>query len=156
MKRIAISQLLFALLIPCLSLTAFAANEKPSTEDVEYNEFAISREDLELGTQEQCTVTVSQPYSYSNKIPKDASDDDNNSSDDYNRGYNDGYNNGLNNGNNNNNNSNNNLNNNNNNQNNVNKNVQTGDESPVALYAGIAGIGVMGMMGLRVKNKKEK
>lgn len=76
MKRIVTSQLLFALLIPCCSLTAFAS--KVTTEGstsqraVEYKEFSMSREELEQGRKEQCTVTVSQPYSYSTEIPKDA------------------------------------------------------------------------------------
>lgn len=171
MKRIAISQLLFALLIPCFSLTTYATSTEVSKEDVEYREFAISREDLERGTKEQCTVTVSQPYSFSTEIPKDASDQNNSSNlnQSSNNGYNNGYNNNsnssYNNNNNNNNNnhnnsnnSNNNYNNNNNNsnKNNTNKNVQTGDEAPVALYAGIAGMGVMGMMGLKIRNKKNK
>ena len=74
MKRIIVSQLLLALLIPCCSLTAFASQVvtegETSRRDVQYQEFSISREELEQGRVEACTVTVSQPYSYSIDIPK--------------------------------------------------------------------------------------
>lgn len=135
MKRIVTSQLLFALLIPCCSLTAFASQVVTtegdvSSRSVEYKEFAITREELEQGRKEQCTVTVSQPYSYSTEIPKDANTNSTNSSN--NKG-NVGNGSGKGNG-----------------------NVQTGDGTPIALYSSIAVLGAMGMVGFKAKSKKTK
>lgn len=74
MKRIIASQLLLALLVPCCSSTAFASNVitegETSQRDIQYQEFSLSKEELEQGRVEACTVTVSQPYSYSTEIPK--------------------------------------------------------------------------------------
>lgn len=74
MKRIIASQLLLALLVPCCSSTAFASNVitegETSQRDIQYQEFSFSKEELEQGRVEACTVTVSQPYSYSTEIPK--------------------------------------------------------------------------------------
>lgn len=149
MKRIVTSQLLFALLVPCCSLTAYASEVvttvgEVSSRDVDYKEFAVTRDEMQSGKKEQCTVTVSQPYSYSTKIPKDANDNSANSNTDKN-------------------------NNKNNNKGNVGKgngsgkgdgkgngNVQTGDGTPIALYSSIAALGAMGMMGFKAKSKKTK
>lgn len=69
-RRLLISQIIFALLIPCSNITAFAIQNEVSNEDVEYSEFSISRDDLENGKKESCKVTVSMPYEYSTNIPK--------------------------------------------------------------------------------------
>lgn len=147
MKRIVTSQLLFALLVPCCSLTAYASEVvttvgEVSSRDVDYKEFAVTRDEMQFGKKEQCTVTVSQPYSYSTKIPKDANDnstnsntnkDDNKNNNKGNVGNGSGKGDGKGNG-----------------------NVQTGDGTPIALYSSIATLGAMGMMGFKAKSKKTK
>lgn len=70
-NKIVISQLLFAMLIPCFNITAFATQTDVSKEEVEYSEFNISRDDLEDGKKETCKVYVSMPYEFSEEIPKE-------------------------------------------------------------------------------------
>lgn len=69
-KRLLISQIIFALLIPCFNITAFASSNEVSNENVEYSKYSMSKEDLENGKKENCKVTVSMPYEYSTEIPK--------------------------------------------------------------------------------------
>ena len=159
MKRIIASPLLLALLVPCCSSTAFASNVitegETSQRDIQYQEFSFSKEELEQGRVEACTVTVSQPYSYSTEIPKnnwdhetiinDSSVPKSNMTINTNNTTNKKpqKNNGL-----------------------VdiqddpvpknNKPVQTGDETPIIIYLSMGILGAVGMMGLKAKSRKTK